>query len=220
MDQASIALGGINAIDFKDLNSVKVTPVDIDLSDNFVVIINCGGDHCNLTPNYSAIKNEMEAVANSFGKKKLREVCPKAFEARLPELKKQLSGRAILRAMHFYEENERVESLITASNAGNNKEVMNLINLSGLSSESKLQNLYPEGTAEQPIPLALAMIKNLSGVNASRVHGGGFAGTILALVSKKSADKFLTYCKGAFGNENVFCVDIRTAGACEIILKP
>lgn len=216
MDQTAIALGAVSYIDFKDVKNPVVKKLDWNFSDVSVVVINCGGDHCDLTENYSAIRSEMEAVAKCFGEEKLRFVSEDTFFAAIPQLKGKVSGRAILRAMHFFEENKRVEALAAAIQNGEEQTALNIISASGTSSLNKLQNCYAEGDSSEPIPLALQIAKSFDGVVAERVHGGGFAGTILTFVKNEARDAFVAYSKRLYGEENVFVVNIRPYGAIRI----
>ncbi len=216
LDQSAIALGGVSFIDFKSLSAPVVKKTRWSVDDVDIVIVNCGGDHCNLTPNYAAIRSEMEQVAKLFGKPYLRRVSEKAFYEAIPEIRNKVSERALLRAIHFYDENARVVKLSNALKSGNVKKSLETINASGESSYKLLQNCYPEGTTEQPIPLALTLTKRFSGARAVRVHGGGFAGTILAIVDKHASSDYVSYMGNIFGKENVFVLGIREAGATEV----
>ncbi len=216
LDQSAIALGGVSFIDFKNLQKPVVKNLTWGFDDVDVVIVNCGGDHCNLTPNYSAIRSDMEEVARCFGKKYLRQVSEKDFYDSIPELSKKVSERAILRAIHFFEENKRVVALYKAIEKGSEKKTFEMINASGESSYKLLQNCYPEGSVDQPIPLALTLTKKFDGVRATRVHGGGFAGTILTMVNKDKTSSYVEYMSNIFGKENVFVLGIREAGATEV----
>lgn len=217
MDQSAIALGGVSFIDFKDTKNPVVKKQKWSFQDVSVAVINCGGDHCDLTPNYAAIKSDMESAAKYFGADKLRFVDEKKFYNSLGEMKKTLSGRAILRAMHFFEENKRVFDLVKALKAGDEGKVFDIINASGQSSSEKLKNLYPEGAAEMPIPLALAVVKGTEGVVAARVHGGGFAGTILTFVKNEQIAAFKKKMSALYGAENVYIVGIRPTGTEKIL---
>jgi len=219
MDQASIALGGISFIDFKDTANPVVAKPRWRFDSLSAVVVNCGGDHCELTPQYAAIRAEMEAVAAYFGEKKLRFVAEESFYADIRGVFAKLPGRAVLRAMHYYEENKRVDALTKAIDEGDLQTAMNIITASGESSYKKLQNCYPEGDHSQPIPVALAMCAAFEGVEAYRVHGGGFAGTILTFVYEDRKDAFCTYMSDVFGKENVFPVGIRQTGTREINYK-
>lgn len=216
LDQSAIALGGVSFIDFKSLTSPVVKKSRWSVDDVDIVIVNCGGDHCNLTPNYASIRSEMEQVAGLFGKPYLRKVPEKTFYNAIPEIKNKVSERALLRAIHFYDENSRVVKLSNALKSGNVKTSLKMINESGESSYKLLQNCYPEGSTEQPIPLALTLTKKFSGYRAVRVHGGGFAGTILAIIDKDSSSDYVSYMSNIFGNDNVFVLGIREAGATEV----
>ena len=134
MDQLTVAHGGVSFMDFVDPTLPSAKSVEWTFSDVKLVIVNCGGDHCNLTDEYAAIRTEMHAVAGYFGKTVLREVDKEAFFAALPELKKKFSGRAILRAMHFFEENERVHQAYDALAKEDADAFLSLVTESGISS--------------------------------------------------------------------------------------
>lgn len=216
MDQSAIALGGIDYIDFKDTKNPVVEKLDWNFDDVTVAVINCGGDHCDLTPNYAAIRTEMEEIAKYFGKETLRFVDEADFYAKMPQLKEKFSGRAILRAFHFFEENRRVDGIRESIREGVKDKTMSYITASGQSSYRQLQNCYPEGDPAEPIPLALALIARRRGVLAYRVHGGGFAGTVLTMVDKAEKDSFYQYMATLYGAENVHLLKIRVAGACKV----
>lgn len=216
MDQSAISFGGISHIDFKDPHSPQVEKLDWPFSDVSVVVVNCGGDHTNLTPNYAAIRTEMEEVAACFGKEKLREIEKKDFYDSILHLSKKTSGRAILRAIHFFEENSRVEKVYLALKNAEEEKVFAGINQSGDSSYRLLQNCYPEGDKTQPIPLALALAQRIDGLRAVRVHGGGFAGTVLAFVDKQKVENFKTQMGEVFGPNNIYVLKIRNSGATKL----
>jgi galactokinase len=216
MDQLTISCGGVSFMDFENPVYPKSEKVVWSFDDINIVIINCGGDHCNLTGEYSAIRQEMGNVAAYFGKKVLREVDKKEFFDAMPKLSTTLSGRAILRAIHFFEENERVLDAKIAVEKCDKKRFLDIINASGDSSYKLLQNCYPAQDTEQRVPLALALSKSYPDIEASRVHGGGFAGTIIAFVEKSNCYDFEKYIKSVFGQSNVFTVAIRKFGAIEV----
>ncbi len=218
MDQSAIALGGVSYIDFKDPSNPQVEKLEWDFDDSTVFVVNCGGDHCKLTPQYAAIREEMEAIAKEFGEEKLRFVNENEFFMSIPELKNKFSGRAILRAMHYFDENARVEALREAIRNGDEDLAYSIITESGISSYQKLQNCYAEGDPSEPIPLALAICQEIEGVLAYRVHGGGFAGTILAFVENECADNFHTSMAYIFGDENVYRLKIRNEGGTRLDL--
>jgi len=217
MDQAAIATGGVSFIDFGKPKHPIISKLHWVFEDVSLVVINCGGDHSDLTPDYAAIRSDMESVAAFFGKNKLREVAKSDFYTSLSQAKKVLSGRAILRAMHYFEENARVKKIANAIEKEDKFEVFSAINASGLSSATKLYNLYPEGSAAREIPLALALASRREEVAACRVHGGGFAGTILTFVYNNGKEQFIDYMSALYGKENVFSLKIREWGAVKIL---
>lgn len=164
---------------------MQVKNYDLPFDDLDVVIVNAGGDHSDLTANYAAIRSEMEEVAGLFGKKVLREVDEDEFYASIKDLKQKVSGRAILRAMHFFEENKRVEDAVKALEKADEAAFLKAVNDSGESSYKMLQNCYPENDKVQSVPLALAVVKRRPEVKACRIHGGGFAGTIICFVENR-----------------------------------
>lgn len=216
MDQSAIALGGVSYIDFKSTNNPKIQSIDWNFDDMAIVLTNTGGDHCDLTSQYADIRIEMEEVAHQFKARKLRKVKEADFYANLPKLQHEVSGRAILRAMHFFDENKRVEVGARAVKNVKEKRFCEVINASGLSSYMMLQNCYPLGDLDQRIPLAINLSKKIEGVKAVRVHGGGFAGTIIAYVQKDSVEGYVSEMKKVFGDENVFSIGVRNDGACKV----
>lgn len=218
MDQSAIALGGVSYIDFLDPSAPEVEKLDWQFDDTTVFVVNCGGDHCELTPQYAAIRAEMEEVASIFGQEKLRFVDEGEFFSSVSALKDKVSGRAILRAMHYFEENDRVESLREAIRDGDEDIAYAIITASGESSYKKLQNCYAEGDRSEPIPLALALCENYDGVRAFRVHGGGFAGTILVFADNSAKEEFRDYMSGIFGEKNIYMLKIRNSGAIRLDL--
>lgn len=213
MDQMAISVGGASYIDFLDPAAPVVEKMHWPFGEMATIfVVNCGGDHCNLTPNYAAIMEEMSLIAHEFGKEKLRFVDEGEFFASVPELKNKYTGRAILRAMHYFEENERVDEMKKAIAEEDLDLACVLISESGQSSMMKLQNCYPEGDFSEPIPLALAITEQYAGMYALRVHGGGFAGTILVLVAP-DAEEYGEYMSYIYGAENVHKLKIRDAGA-------
>lgn len=216
LDQSAIALGDVSYIDFKDPLKMQVKNYDLPFDDLDIVIVNAGGDHSDLTANYAAIRSEMEEVAGLFDKKVLREVDEDEFYASIKDLKQKVSGRAILRAMHFFEENKRVEDAVKALEKADEAAFLKAVNDSGESSYKMLQNCYPENDKVQSVPLALAVVKRRPEVKACRIHGGGFAGTIICFVEKSGSERFIEAIKPVFGENNIFNLAIRKVGATKI----
>ena len=216
MDQLTAAHGGVSYMDFYDPKAPTAKSLEWKFDDVKLVIVNCGGDHCNLTDEYAAIRTDMHGLAEYFGKPVLREVEYKDFIKALPELKQKFSGRAILRGLHFFEEDLRVEKAYDCLEKNDLDGFLKLITESGISSYEQLQNCYPKGDVEQPIPLALAIVKRHADTLACRVHGGGFAGTILSFVKKDKAAKYVEYLAKVFGDKNVFAISVRNSGPVEV----
>lgn len=213
LDQTAISFGGLKMLDFKDEKKIEVTEINDDLSDYTVVLINTGGSHAGLTDEYASIPKEMKDVAKCFGKKRLIEISENKFYEGLEKGQVKASDRAINRAIHFYEENQRVENCSKALNGKNYNIFLQQIRDSGISSLCKLQNCYVAGKTEQAIPKSLFISSKFLKDGANRVHGGGFAGTILNIIKNSDLDYFLTKCSAYFGSENVFPLKIRSVGA-------
>jgi galactokinase len=219
MDQMASSVGGLVAIDFIG-SPANVQPLHFDLEANgySVVIVKPGGDHAGLTEHYAAIPHEMKQVASFFGKNVLREVDYGDIIKSVPTLRQSVSERAILRALHYFDENFRVGCAIAAVANNNVHDFIGLVNESGDSSWELLQNIsaFPN---KQPIAIALTLARRaLSGNGAVRVMGGGFAGSILCLVRNERLPAFVESMSAAFGDHSVDVLDIRQAGACEIPL--
>ena len=206
MDQLTCATGGIVFIDFQDpaVPQVKQVAFDLAASGYALCILDTGSDHADLTEEYAAITRELRTLCAYFGAETLRQVPQAQFLAALPDLKNKLPHRAILRAMHIYDENTRVKQQVAALSSGDLPEFFRLVQASGDSSWMYLQNIYPAGAIQrQPMALALALCKSLlAGQGACRVHGGGFAGTIQAYVPRKQLDAFRRGFEAVFGENS------------------
>lgn len=211
LDQSGIAIGSLSYLDFECPTSPEVSKYDMPKG-YALVITNTGGDHASLTSHYAAIRSEMEAVASLFGKKVLREVDYHDFIANISSIKSKVSDRAILRAMHFYEENMRVEKACKALEMGDVKKFLSAVNESGLSSLIRLQNCSVPGEVSQPVVLGIEISRSLIKDGAVRVHGGGFAGSILAIVNENERADYVAEMKKIFGEENVFTAHVRPTG--------
>ena len=215
MDQTSIALGGVSFIDFTS-EELEFKQLDIDFNALGweVCVVNAGGSHGGLTEEYAAITNEMKTVANFFGKTVLGEVSEAEFYAAIPILYKKVGNRAIIRALHFFKENARVPKQLEALKNKDIEAYRLLMLESGRSSYEYLQNIYPCGDeSERSLSLALCLSEHiLSGAGAWRVHGGGFAGTIQALVPLNMMDNYVKQMEAVFGVGNVYRLRIRPFG--------
>jgi len=236
MDQAASASGGVVAIDFADPAAPEVTAIDFDpLSAGLALcVVNTRGSHADLTPDYAAIPQEMNAVARFFGKSFLREIELSPLMAHAGELRKTTGDRALLRAIHFCNENRRAQAMAELLRQPDKAERMGrfleLVNESGDSSWELLQNLYsPREPREQGLPLALAVSREFfreqgllatdtaATAAACRVHGGGFAGTIQAYIPVAALDGYCRRMEALFDPGAVTVLRIRPIGAVELV---
>ncbi len=220
LDQVSCAFGGMVAIDFKNPTEPKVTPLPFDFNQtgHDLIITDVRSDHADLTADYVAIKSEMQAVAQAFGKEHLREISLAQFEEQLPALRQTLGERALIRAYHFFRENQRVEALKEALNSGDFGAFKAIVRSSGNSSFMFLQNIYSEKNPQsQAISLALCIAQGILGESgAARVHGGGFGGTIQAYVPREKSAEYCAAMERAFGKDCNFILQIRDCGPIQI----
>ena len=222
MDQMGSSVGACVAIDFKDPADPVVERVDYDFSrsGHALCIVDTGSDHSakHLTEDYSDITREMCSVAVHFGKKVLREVPQQDFRAAIPVLRKECGDRAVLRAMHFYEDDQRAAQEAQALKDGDFDRFLLIVNESGLSSSLHLQNTWSTADPkQQAIPMALAVGRELlEGTGAIRVHGGGFAGTIQAFVPNEKLDGFKAGMEALLGEGKCHILHIRPQGGCVV----
>ena len=216
MDQMASSVGGIITIDFADRDNPVVEPLRFDFAScgHALCIVNSGADHADLTDEYAAIPREMKAVCAFFGKEHLREVDEDEFYARLPQVRAAAGDRAVMRSMHFFEDNRRVAKQVEALKANDFARFLDLVNESGRSSWLYLQNVVPTGsTLHQELGLSLALAARLlQGRGASRVHGGGFAGTIQAFVPLDLLDSFRAGMEAVLGEGSCQVLSIRPEG--------
>ena len=211
MDQMASSVGGLVYIDFADEKNPVVEKIDFRFDDCGYTLctINSGADHADLTGEYAAIPRELGLICAVFGKKYLRDVDESEFYARLPELRRAAGDRAVLRAMHIYDENRRVRTIVDALRRGDFDGFLRCVNESGDSSWQYLQNITPTGaTGHQEMALTLALSKRLlGGRGAVRVHGGGFAGTALAFVPNDIYAAFVQGMENMLGHG--CCIPLR-----------
>lgn len=225
MDQIACAVGGFVTIDFKDFDNPIVRKISFDFAaQNYsLLVINTGGSHADLTDDYASVPREMKAVASALGKKVCREITMEDVIQNIPRLRKQVGDRAILRAMHFLAEDQRVVRQVEALERGDFDEFLRLVNESGDSSWKWLQNCYTNKEPhEQGITLALSVTENFlkgSGKGAYRVHGGGFAGTVLVFMPNELLDGYVELMESIFGKGSVTVLSIRPYGTLCINLR-
>jgi galactokinase len=200
-----------------------IEPIAFSLSDaGFVLcILNTGGNHADLNADYASVPAEMKSVANYFGKEVLRGISEAELIANAPVLRRTVGDRALLRALHFVRENERVGKTAEILKAGDVDGFLASVLASGDSSFKYLQNVYTvKNVEEQGLSLALAVAEGLLAGRgcAWRVHGGGFAGTTQAFVRRELAEDYKTVTDSVFGEGACMMLLIRPLGAIEIKL--
>ena len=211
LDQSGIALGGVNYIDFKSTTEPEINNLKVNIKGYQFIIINTGDDHTQLTPCYAAIKDDMRNVATLFNKEVLREVDENEFFNRKDEVISAISERAYLRAKHYFEENRRVQTAYDALSRKDYKTFLEMLDQSGTSSYYQLKNCYVDSENEK-LPQALKFAKEVDPECYSRVHGGGFAGTMLMIVKKSNLKNVLPRLIERFGKDNVMRVSLSENG--------
>ncbi len=220
MDQSASSIGGLVGIDFKTADpKIEALSFDFEARGFHLVVLATNSSHDDLTMEYAAIPEEMRQVARAMGGSVLRNFKADALLARLDEIRKATSDRAVLRALHYYDENERVKAIVEAVRAGNLDAFLSGVVASGESSWKLLQNLYVGGSAQQSLALACALSERLlKGCGAWRVHGGGFAGTILAFVPHYKLAAYVQMMDQVFGKGACTVLGIRPVGAKKVAL--
>ena len=212
MDQMASSVGGLVFINFADPKNPIVEKVDYDFAHSGYTLctIDSGADHADLTDEYASMPMEMKKVAAFLGKEVLNDVDEAEFYAKLPEIRKAAGDRAVLRAIHFFEENRRVQMQVRALHNDNFDAFLNYVNESGRASWMLLQNVIPCGYAEhQDMAITLALsTKLLQGRGAVRIHGGGFAGTALAFVPNDSFEQFKAGVEAVLGEGHCHLLQI------------
>lgn len=217
MDQTACAMGGLITIDFEDPSKPVVKEVDFDfVATGFsLVITDTGGNHADLNEEYASLPTDMKSVAAEIGKKVLREVTLEQVLGIIPKIREKVGDRALLRAIHFQGDNQRVVDQVKALENNDFKSFLNMVVKSGYSSFMYNQNIYPvHNVREQGVSLALALSDLvLNGEGAWRVHGGGFAGTIQAFVPENLVEPYISTLEHVFGKDSCHKLFIRPAGS-------
>ena len=223
MDQTASAVGGLVTIDFLDKENPVIESVDFDFSacGHALCIIDSGADHADLTDEYAAITKEMRSVCDHFGKEVLTQIDEQDFYAAIPVLREKCGDRAVLRAIHFYDDNNRVVKQVAALRSGDFTEFLRLIKESGHSSWMYLQNVIPAGyKVHQDVAVALCLCeKYLQGKGGYRVHGGGFAGTVQAFVPFEILESFRAGIDAVLGEGACHVLSIRPQGGVEATVE-
>lgn len=221
MDQMASAVGGMINIDFKDPKAPIVKQVHVEFEEygHSLCIVDTKGSHADLTDDYAAIPAEMKEVANYFEEDVLRKVDKNEFYLNLPKIRKILGDRAVLRAMHLFEENKRVDEEVEALEQHDFTRFKELIKASGDSSFKYLQNVYSsQELNNQSVSIGLAMSDVVLGnQGVSRVHGGGFAGTIQAFVPNEIVDIYKKNIEAVFGKNSCHILKVRKYGGMKVL---
>ena len=221
MDQVACAYGGIVSIDFEDTKNPKIEKIDFDLTKAGynLCIVDTGGNHADLTDDYASVPAEMKAVASLFGKNVLRECKKEDILANAKEIREKCGDRAFMRAIHFFDENERVDLMKDTLQSGDLSAYFDSVLTSGKSSFCYLQNVYTtKNIAEQGLSLALCLTDGFmrGKEGAFRVHGGGFAGTIQAYVKESEVPNYRAFMDSVFGEGACLVLRVRADGAIKV----
>ncbi len=221
MDQMACSVGGLIFIDFAKAGDPVFKKVEVDFNQfgYCLCIVDTKGSHADLTDEYTSIPKEMRKVAAYFGKELLRQVNRSDFYQNIPNIRNACGDRAVLRAMHWFAENDRVDAQVEALEKGDFDEFKALIKASGDSSYKYLQNVFSmKNCEEQSLSLALAMSDLiLQRKGASRVHGGGFAGTIQAFVPTDAVEEYKSCMEAVYGNDSCYVLHIRPDGGIRVM---
>ncbi|WP_024345248.1 galactokinase [Lacrimispora indolis] len=219
LDQMACAVGGLITIDFKDPASPVVERIDFDFGsqNHSLIIVNTGKGHADLSADYSSVPAEMKKVAEFFGKEVCAEITEQDVIDNLQEIRDFAGDRSVLRALHFFEENKRVEAEVAALKENRFEDFLKNIKESGNSSWKWLQNCFTNTSfQEQGITVALALTELFLAekkTGACRIHGGGFAGVIMTLLPNELVEEYVSYIEKAMGEGNAYRMSIRPYGA-------
>jgi len=220
LDQMASSTGGFIYVDFNSPSEpiIEKLGYELDKSGYKLCVVDTGGNHANLTQDYADITIECKAISQKLGVEYLRDADTSVFYQKMGEIRKECGDRAVMRAFHFFNEQERVENQRSALKSGNFKEFLKNVSLSGDYSYKYLKNLYSTSNlSEQELSLAIAVTeKFLNGDGACRVHGGGFAGTIQAYIPSEKFDEYKNMIESIFGEGSCILLKIRQVGGYEL----
>lgn len=221
MDQCACSVGSLIHIDFKDNNHPVVEKVEVDFPEfkHSLCIVDVHASHADLTDDYASIPSEMKQVAKFFGQEFLRDVDEKEFYAQLPEVRKAVNDRAVLRTIHLFEENKRVQKAVQALKDADFETFKATIQASGQSSYKYLQNIYSNyDVNNQAVSIAIALSEEiLKDQGVCRVHGGGFAGTIQAFVKDEYVETYKAEIEKYFGEGSCHILKVRKYGGIKVL---
>ena len=222
MDQMASSVGGFVAIDFKNTQAPIIENITVDFASfgHALCIIDTKADHADLTDEYAAIPREMKAIAEYFSAECLRDIARADVMLNMDILRKKYGDRAVLRSLHFFEENDRVDKLVHSLKHGHFDSFLTHVSESGNSSFKYLQNIFAVSDyTHQAVAIALNLAEHaLAGKGACRVHGGGFAGTIQAFVPLDVLKSFKVDIEKVFGAGSCHVLTIRPVGGTEVQL--
>ena len=221
MDQMACSVGGLIHIDFETPGEpvVEQVPADFEAWKYSLCIVDTKASHANLTDDYAKIPQEMKKVAQFFKKKVLREVDEDEFYREIPGLRSIFGDRPVLRAIHFFQEEKRVDAQVKALKDGDFKEFLRLVRESGNSSFKYLQNIYVNRDEQsQAMSIALAASETkLKDHGVCRVHGGGFAGTIQVFVENEYVEEYRAFIEKIFGRDSCHVLKVRSKGGIQVL---
>ena len=219
LDQMACAVGGLITIDFMDPLKPDVEKIEFDFGSqgHSLIIVQTGKGHADLSADYSSVPYEMKKVAQFFGKEVLSQVSEQQVIDNLAKVRRFAGDRSVLRALHFFEENKRVEAEVRALRENRFGDFLNNITASGNSSWKWLQNCFTNSSfQEQGITVTLALTELFIAEKqkgACRVHGGGFAGVIMAMLPNELVDEYIRYIEKCTGEGSAYRMSIRPYGA-------
>ena len=217
LDQIGVAFGGLVYIDFANIAEPRIEPLRPNLDGYQFVIVNSGGSHAELSHLYKAIPDKMYEVANLFGKNFLRDVDYKEFKKKKLDVTKKCGKEAYLKAKHFFDENKRVEDAFKAIKKNDIKKLIKLINESRDSSTKLLENMCVDGKVKgSPLEACNLIMKSSHRKAGVKINGGGFAGSVIALVPNSELKNVINAAKEKYGKENVHLVNVRNDSPCEL----
>ena len=217
LDQIGVAFGGLVYIDFANIAEPQIEPLRPNLDGYQFVIVNSGGSHAELSHLYKAIPDKMYEVANLFGKNFLRDVDYKEFKKKKLDVTKKCGKEAYLKAKHFFDENKRVEDAFKAIKKNDIKKLIRLINESRDSSTKLLENMCVDGKVKgSPLEACNLIMKSSHRKAGVKINGGGFAGSVIALVPNSELKNVINAAKEKYGKENVHLVNVRNDSPCEL----
>ena len=221
MDQMACSVGNMVHVDFADINNPKVEKVTFDLNKYgySLCITDTKGSHADLTADYAAVPEEMKKVAAFFGKEVLLGLTVDDILENIVKVREQVGDRGVLRALHFIRENERVQKEVSYLSDEDIEGFLKTVSASGNSSYKYLQNVYSNADVQhQNVSLALAISEDFLGDNGvSRVHGGGFAGTIQAFVKNDIVIEYQKIMDKVFGQGACSVLKIRKYGGMKVL---